>query len=150
MKNELIETLIKLFERDLNKLAAELSLYRDERSIWLVRGEIKNTAGNLCLHLCGNLQHYIGVGLAKTDYKRDRDREFSDKDLSRDELLGLVTKTKETVLDALRNFDASFLDKEYPLPVFDYPMTHTHFLVHLEGHLQYHLGQINYHRRLIG
>ena len=150
MKNELIETLIKLFERDLDKLASELSQYRDERSIWLVRGEIKNTAGNLCLHLCGNLQHYIGVGLAKTDYKRDRDREFADKDISRDQLLGLVAKTKETVLQALRNFDASLLDTEYPLPVFDYAMSHTHFLVHLEGHLQYHLGQINYHRRLIG
>ena len=150
MKNELIETLIKLFERDLNKLALELTQYRDERLIWTVRGEIKNTAGNLCLHLCGNLQHYIGVGLAKTDYKRDRDREFSDKDISRDELLKLVTRTKETVLSALRNFDASLLDIEYPLPVFDYAMTHTHFLVHLQGHLQYHLGQINYHRRLIG
>jgi hypothetical protein len=135
MKNELIETLIKLFERDLNKLASELSQYRDEQSIWLVRGEIKNTAG---------------VGLAGTDYKRDRDREFADKDIPRDELLSLVAKTKETVLNALRNFDASLLDKEYPLPVFDYPMSHTHFLVHLQGHLQYHLGQINYHRRLIG
>jgi uncharacterized damage-inducible protein DinB len=150
MKSELTETLIKLFERDLNKLALELSQYRDERSIWLVGGEIKNTAGNLCLHLCGNLQHYIGVGLAKTDYKRDRDREFSDKNISRDELLSLVAKTKETVLNALRNFDASLLDTEYPLPVFDYAMTYTYFLVHLQGHLQYHLGQINYHRRLIG
>ncbi len=149
MKNELVETLIKLFERDLNKLASELSQYRDEKSIWLLRGEIKNTAGNLCLHLCGNLQHYIGVGLAKTDYKRDRDREFSDKDISRADLLKLVAITKETVLNALRNFDPSLLDSEYPLPVFDYAMTHTHFLVHLQGHLQYHLGQINYHRRLV-
>ena len=107
MKNELIETLIKLFERDLNKLSLELSQYRDERSIWLVRGEIKNTAGNLCLHLCGNLQHYIGVGLAKTDYKRDRDREFADKDISRDELLRLVARTKETVLNALLGMEAN-------------------------------------------
>lgn len=150
MKNELIETLIRLFERDLNKLTTELNNYRDERSIWQLRGEINNTAGNLCLHLCGNLQHYIGVGLANTDYKRDRDREFSDKGISRAELLKLVAKTKDTVLNALRNFDASKLDSEYPLPVFDYQMTHTHFLVHLQGHLQYHLGQINYHRRLIG
>ena len=150
MKNELIETLIKLLERDLDKLAAELKAYRDEKSIWIVRGEINNTAGNLCLHLCGNLQHYIGVGLAKIDYKRARDREFSDKDVSRAELLNLVAKTKETVLSALRNFDASLLDTEYPLPVFDYQMTHTYFLVHLAGHLNYHLGQINYHRRLIG
>lgn len=149
MKNELIETLIKLFERDLNKLTTELNNYRDERLIWQVRGEISNTAGNLCLHLCGNLQHYIGVGLAKTDYKRDRDREFSDKNISRDELLKLVAKTKDTVLGALRNFDAALLETEYPLPVFDYKMTYTHFLVHLQGHLQYHLGQINYHRRLI-
>lgn len=150
MKNELIETLIRLLERDLDKLVVELKAYRDERSIWMVRGEINNTAGNLCLHLCGNLQHYIGVGLAKTEYKRDREREFSDKNIPRTELLKLVDVTKETVLKALRNFDASLLETEYPLPVFDYQMTHTYFLVHLAGHLNYHLGQINYHRRLIG
>jgi hypothetical protein len=150
MKNELIETLIKLFERDLDKLAVELNAYRDERAIWSVRGEINNTGGNLCLHLCGNLQHYIGVGMAKTDYKRDREREFADKDIPRAELLKLIAATKDTVLKALRNFDPSLLNSEYPLPVFDYPMTHTYFLVHLAGHLNYHLGQINYHRRLIG
>jgi uncharacterized damage-inducible protein DinB len=150
MKNELIETLIRLFERDLDKLVVELNLYRDERSIWTVRGEINNTAGNLCLHLCGNLQHYIGVGMAHTDYKRNREREFADKDISRTDLLGELAKTKKTVLDALRNFDPALLESEYPLPVFDYPMTHTFFLVHLAGHFNYHLGQINYHRRLIG
>lgn len=150
MKNELIETLTKLFERDLNKLASELTQYPDEESIWKIRGEIKNSAGNLCLHLCGNLLHYVGVGLANTDYKRDRDREFSDKNIPREDLLKLVATTKEVVLSALRNFEAGRLDSEYPLPVFDYPMTYTHFLVHLQGHLQYHLGQVNYHRRLIG
>lgn len=149
MKNELTGSLKKLFERDLDKLAVEMNLYSDEKDIWRVRGETKNTAGNLCLHLCGNLQHYVGVGLGKSEYVRNREKEFSERDVSREDLLKEIAKTKATVSLALENFESSLLDATYPLPVFDYPMTNSYFLLHLLGHLNYHLGQINYHRRMM-
>jgi hypothetical protein len=148
--NELITSLIKLFTRDIDKLTSEISLYPDEKSIWVVQGDIKNTAGNLCLHLCGNLQHYIGLGIGQIEYVRNRDREFADKHVPREQLLREIQKTKNAVISSLEKFDPAQLDSTYPLPVFDYAMTHTLFLVHLAGHLNYHLEQINYHRRLTG
>ncbi len=42
-----------------------------------------------------------------------------------------------------------FLEAEYPILVFDHKTSTEYLLVHLTGHLNYHLGQINYHRRLI-
>jgi hypothetical protein len=37
-----------------------------------------NSAGHLLLHLTGNLRYYIGAQIARTEYVRDRPREFSD------------------------------------------------------------------------
>lgn len=146
----LTESLAKIFERDLLKLEGEMKLYKDDASVWKTGGEIKNPAGNLCLHLCGNLQHYVGHVLGKTNYKRNRDLEFASKAIPLPDLLAEVQKTRDAVALALRNLDSSVIEKEYPEKVFDYPMTTGYFLIHLAAHLSYHLGQINYHRRLLG
>jgi len=144
-----IDSIVQMFERDLGKLTAELGKYQREENIWVTRGDIPNSAGNLCMHLCGNLQHYIGHGIGHSSYVRDRDREFAVKGLSKAELLKEVETTRRAVLDALQKMDPALLTVEYPLPVFDYAMTHVHFITHLLAHFSYHLGQINYHRRLI-
>jgi uncharacterized damage-inducible protein DinB len=145
----IIETLIKLFDRDLQRLEEEINLYQNEDSIWKTAGEIKNPAGNLCLHLCGNLQHYIGAILGRTSYVRNRENEFSAKNITKAELVAEVQKTRQTVHDTLENLKPSILETEYSEKVFDYPMTTAFFLIHLTAHLNYHLGQVNYHRRLI-
>jgi uncharacterized damage-inducible protein DinB len=149
MQPDFLEIIIKLFDRDLKKLEHEITLYQQESLLWEIRGDIKNSSGNLCLHLCGNLQHYIGKVLGGSSYARNREAEFSTKNISKERLLNELTKTRETVLRSLESLDASLLSIEYPEAVFDYPMTTGYFLVHLHGHLNYHLGQINYHRRLI-
>ncbi len=77
----MIETLSQLFLRDLEKLKTEISSFKDEKKIWEISGEIKNSAGNLCLHLCGNLQHFIGAVLGNSGYIRNRDAEFSRKNV---------------------------------------------------------------------
>lgn len=147
---EFIEILVRIFERDLDRLANEIKLYTDEKKIWLIEGEIKNTAGNLCLHLCGNLQNYIGKIMGHTNYIRNRDREFSESFRCREELLAEIARTKAAVTMALKNFDTTKVDTPYPEDTLGYPMTHTFFMVHLAAHFSYHLGQINYHRRLLG
>jgi hypothetical protein len=149
MDKLLLDTLIQLFERDLARLKEEIKLYDDETILWRTSGEIKNPAGNLCLHLCGNLQHYIGAVLGKSGYERNRDLEFSAKDISQTELIALVRKTKSIVGKTLKNLDPTILPKPYPEKVFDKPMTTAFFMVHLTAHLSYHMGQINYHRRLM-
>jgi uncharacterized damage-inducible protein DinB len=145
----IVETLLKLFDRDLLRLEEEINLYQSEEALWKIGGEIKNTAGNLCLHLCGNLQHYIGANLGRIAYVRNRDNEFAAKGLSKAQLVAEVQKTRQTVRESLETLKPSVLESEYPEKVYDYPMTTGYFLIHLTAHLNYHLGQINYHRRIL-
>lgn len=150
MERDFIESVSRLIDRDLAKLAQELELYADENQIWQIKGDIKNSAGNLTLHLCGNLQHFFGAVIGKTGYIRNREHEFGAMNIPRSELIKEIETTRTTVKDALELFKPSMLIKNYPENVFDQPMTCMHFFTHLAVHLGYHLGQINYHRRLIG
>ena len=145
----LTETLQLLFNRDLNKLKVEIELYKDEKKIWIIEKQIANSAGNLSLHLVGNLNTYIGATLGNTNYTRNRELEFSLKDIPRAELIEKIEATIVVVNDALNNLTAKEMEKEYPLLVFDKRTSTEYFLVHLATHLNYHLGQINYHRRLL-
>lgn len=143
-----LNSLTSVLLRDLDKLEKEISLYPDTPSLWLVKGGINNPAGNLCLHLCGNLQYYIGTILGNTGYVREREKEFSLKDIPARELVLQIIQTKEVIRQTLPELDETILAKDYPVVVFDGPMNTQYFLIHLAGHLNYHLGQVNYHRRL--
>ena len=145
----LTETLQLLFKRDLNKLKVEIESYKDEKKIWCVDKQIKNSAGNLCLHLVGNLNTYIGATLGNINYSRNRELEFSLKDISAAELINKIEVTIEIVNTVLNNLTDKQMEDEYPLLVFDNKTSSGYFLVHLTAHLAYHLGQINYHRRLL-
>ena len=145
----LLDVLKKVFKRDLNKLKTEIKLYSNETNLWLIDKSITNSAGNLCLHLVGNLNAYIGAELGQSGYIRQRDLEFSLKDVPRTKLLNQIDKTISMVEKVLSELATNDLEKEYPLIVFKEPMTTEYFLVHLTTHFSYHLGQINYHRRLL-
>lgn len=149
MERDFIESISSIIERDLKKLADEITSYPSEESIWKVEPGISNSAGNLCLHLCGNLQHYFGAVLGDTGYKRNRPEEFAVGNIARTELLAEIEKARVAVIQTLENVKPSHLLKEYPEKVFDYKITSTHFFIHLSAHLGYHLGQVNYHRRLL-
>ena len=144
----IIETLKSLYKRDLEKLRHEIGLYRDESVIWKVDGDITNSAGNLCLHLVGNLNAFIGAELGKSGYVRHRDLEFSTSETPRDELLKNIDETIEVVANTLGKVSNEQLAGDYPLVVFAEKMSTGYFLIHLATHLNYHLGQINYHRRI--
>jgi hypothetical protein len=145
----LIETLKTLFNRDLNQLKTEIESYQNESDIWKIQKGIANSAGNLCLHLVGNLNTYIGAEFGKTGYIRNRPLEFSLKDIPRAELLTKIEETIVVVDNALNTISEEELKKEYPLLVFENKTSTEFMLVHLTTHLAYHLGQINYHRRLL-
>lgn len=145
----LLDTLIKIFNRDLNKLKAEIELYNNETNLWVVDKAISNCAGNLCLHIVGNLNTYIGATLGDSGYIRQRDLEFSLKNTPRTELLNQVDEVMIIVENTLAKLTQEDLEKEYKRKVFEDYMTTGYFLVHLTTHLAYHLGQINYHRRLL-
>jgi len=144
-----IDSLKKLFDRDLDKLKNELSNYKDESSLWVVKKNISNSAGNLTLHVIGNLNHFIGGVLGKNGYVRDREAEFIEKDVPVHDLLQNIDEVKTTIYNTLEGISEEELLENFPINVFGYEMTTLFFLMHLHSHLTYHLGQINYHRRLI-
>ena len=144
-----IGILQKLFKRDLEKLKQEIIAYHNESNLWIIDKGIANSTGNLCLHLVGNLNTYIGAEFGETGYVRDRDREFSQKNTPRDELVRMIGDTITVVENGLNKLKEGDLEKEYPLLVFKEKTSTGYFLIHLAVHLGYHLGQVNYHRRLL-
>lgn len=145
----MIETLKTLFNRDLNRLKLEIESYQNESKIWYVDKNIANSAGNLCLHLIGNLNTYIGAQIGKTNYIRNRELEFSQKDIQQSELIAKINATIIAVNNSLDQLTDENLKEEYPLFVFEAKTSIGFLLIHLTTHLTYHLGQINYHRRLL-
>ncbi len=143
------DALILLFERDLQKLKTEIELYKDEDNMWIVKEGIGNSAGNLCLHLIGNLSHFIGAMLGNTGYVRHREDEFSLKNIPRQDLITNIDNCRLIVKNTLVKLTAADLEKEFPQNVFDKSINTVMMLMHLATHLTYHLGQINYHRRLL-
>lgn len=144
-----ITTLRQLFNRDLNKLKTEISAYQHEPALWTIDANIANSAGNLCLHLIGNINTFIGLHLGQSGYVRDRDAEFSLKNVPRAELLQKIENTIAIVDKTLSALPPARLEQEYPIVVFEAKQTTGFMLIHLATHLTYHLGQINYHRRLL-
>ncbi|GAA4164475.1 hypothetical protein GCM10022217_35150 [Chryseobacterium ginsenosidimutans] len=145
----MIQSLQSLFTRDLNKLKTEIESYKNEKVIWEIDKNILNSAGNLSLHLVGNINHFIGSILGNSGYIRNRELEFSLKNVPKSELIQKIENTIEVVNSSLEKLSAEDIEKVYPIEPLRYTMTTGYFLIHLIGHLEYHLGQINYHRRLL-
>jgi uncharacterized damage-inducible protein DinB len=148
MPASIVPALKTIILRELRALDREIAAYPDDDSLWTTPAGAPNSAGNLALHLAGNLRHFIGATLAKTGYVRDRDSEFSSRGLSRAELRAIVSDTIAELSDAFDTITDDHLNAEYPIAIQDRKLRTSEFLVHLAVHLGYHLGQIDYHRRL--
>lgn len=142
-------SLSALFKRDLNKLKSEISKYENEDDLWVIGDDILNSAGTLCLHICGSLQHFIGAVVGNSGYERNRPYEFSARDIPREKLLEEVDATIDIVTKTLDNLSAENLASPYPIMVWDFEMTHEFYLINIYSHTMWHLGHINYHRRLL-
>jgi uncharacterized damage-inducible protein DinB len=145
----MLTDLIQLYTRDLDRLKNEIDAFQNEGQLWQLTGHVKNTAGNLCLHLVGNLNTYIGKNLGGTSYVRNREAEFSLKDVPREELIAQLVQTKADVIVTLEKMQEEDLAHPYPENVLGYEMSTGFFLIHLAAHLSYHMGQINYLRRIL-
>ena len=145
----MITSIKEIYIRNLESLKNEISLYSNEADIWKIQGGILNSAGNLTLHLIGNLQFFIGTTLGETGYERNRDKEFSDKDVPRDTLILNIDKTILMMDNTLSKMHDADLENAYPLDKFGEGKINAFVLNYLLAHLNYHLGQINYHRRLL-
>ena len=137
------------YQKFLDNLRIEISLYSDENDLWKIAGDLKNTPGNLALHLCGNLKHNIGAVIGNNGYIRQRDLEFSTKGVSKADILNEIESTAATVIPILDTLRDNDLWKPFPESSHGEDQTVYDALIRLALHLGYHVGQINYHRRIL-
>jgi len=135
--------------RDLDGFVAELQGYPDERQLWVLPAGFVNSTGTLALHAAGNLRHFVGGVLGSTGYVRDREHEFSARDVPRSELITGLEAARREVGAVLADLDPSRADELFPIAIREYRPTILRMLVHLTSHLAWHLGQADYHRRAV-
>lgn len=139
----------KIFLRDLRALSMQVEAYEKEEDLWKTVPGVENPAGNLALHLCGNLQHFVGAQLGGTGYVRNRVGEFSGRGLTRGDIAAEIARTIEAVSSSLAGLDDRDLEQTIPLKLADIELGVGRFLLHLISHFGYHLGQVDYHRRIL-
>ncbi|MEZ4951989.1 MAG: hypothetical protein R2825_00260 [Saprospiraceae bacterium] len=137
---------VEQIQKQLNKLITELEAYPNEQSLWILNGDIKNSAGTLAYHLCGNLNQYIGHAMGDTGYVRNRPVEFSIRDVPREELIKWINETSEMIGEVIPKVD---LDAPFPKEHWGLEMSHGAALMQLLWHMGWHSGQISYHRQLV-
>ena len=142
-------TIRVLMLRELRALKREIETYPNETDLWAVPPGIANSAGTLALHLAGNLQHFIGARLGGSGYVRQRDVEFSRRDVPRSELLAGIGAAIAAVDRTLAKLSDADMTKPYPDALANAKVPAGEFLIHLAVHLGYHLGQVDYHRRIV-
>jgi hypothetical protein len=145
----LLADLETLYLREIATLERELDLYPDEASIWRTPPGLPNSAGTLCLHLAGSLQHFFGATLGESGYVRDRDAEFTRRDVPRSELKAELSRAREGVRLGFTKLTEDTLDRTFPARYADAPLSTRLTLLQFLSHLAYHLGQIDYHRRAV-
>jgi hypothetical protein len=143
----LLQSVATILDRDLRALRREVEAYPDERDLWVQVPGLSNRGGTLALHLAGNLQHYIGAVLGGSGYVRNRPAEFARRDVPRSELLGEIEAARSAVASALAG--TIDLEAEFPESIAGRSVRTGDYLIHLATHFAYHLGQVDYHRRIV-
>lgn len=147
--NPIFEDLQIVINRELDSLRNEVKLFPDDTTLWQVLPGITNSAGNLVLHVCGNLKYYIGSVLGNTGYLRDRESEFKKNSTSRAELDSDLENTIMIIKRVLPQLSETILTETYPETVGGFELPCGRFLIHLATHLSFHVGQVGYLRRIL-
>jgi uncharacterized damage-inducible protein DinB len=145
----LLAAVAAILDRDLQALAREVSAYPDERALWETPAGITNSAGTLALHLAGNVQHYLGAKLGGTSYVRDRPAEFASRNVPRAVILARIEEARAAVRAAAARTPADRQELDFPEVVGGVRVVTGEYLIHLVSHFAYHLGQLDYHRRVV-
>ena len=143
------EFITGVLTRDLRALRRQIEAYENEADLWKVPPGIRNSAGTLALHCAGNLQHFVGAELGSTGFVRDRPAEFASRDVPREELLAGIDEALAAVEAGLTAVEDEDLGSPYRQELGATRVRMGDFLIHLATHLAFHLGQVDYHRRLV-
>lgn len=145
----LLQHLKALYLREIATLERELDLYPDDASVWKELVGLPNSAGTLFLHLTGSLQYFFGAVLGKSGYLRDRAAEFTRRNVSRSELKEELSSARQSVLAGFASLSNDDLEQVFPVRFADVDFSTELTLLQFSSHLAYHLGQIDYHRRVV-
>jgi Protein of unknown function (DUF1572) len=145
----ILPSVIAILDRDLRALRREIEAYPDEDSLWLTPAGVPNSAGTLALHLAGNVQHYLGARLGASGYVRDRPAEFARRNVPRSEIVQQVEAARKSLTAAASRLGESGLPTEFPEVIGNLRFETGDYLIHLVSHFNFHLGQIDYHRRMV-
>jgi hypothetical protein len=143
----LIDDVRRILTRELEAFAREVELFPDDEVLWKISPGVTNSAGNLALHACGNLRHFVGAVLGGTGYVRDRPAEFATRAGRREDVARALRDTASVVATALARVPEVALAEPYPEPHDGVQLPCGRFLLHLCVHLSFHLGQAGYLRR---
>src|SRR5688500_14089271 len=149
MRDEGIETIATILRRDLAAVRRSVAAYPDDDAPWEERPGLPNAGGTLVLHVAGNLQHFVGAVRGGSGCRRDRDAEFARRGVSRTELAAEVDAADRALVLGCAALSAESLSAPYPEPIAGRTVVTRDFLLHLATHLAYHLGQLDYHRRVV-
>jgi hypothetical protein len=135
--------------RELEGFKREIALFPDDESVWSTMPGVSNSAGNLALHLAGNLQYFIGSVLGHTGYVRNRELEFGQRSGPRENIYAELDAAIDVVRKVLPGLSDAALDADFPEAVMNTTFRTGTFLVHLCSHAGFHLGQAGYLRRIL-
>lgn len=141
--------LLLMFRRDLRCFAREVELFPDDATLWRTVPGLANSAGNLALHVAGNLRHFVGAVLGGTGYQRQREQEFARREGTRAEVATILEAAVAEVEAGLAALTAASLEAPFPGDLGGNQMSTRRTLLHLEAHLAFHLGQAGYLRRAL-
>jgi uncharacterized damage-inducible protein DinB len=147
--SEFIQAIVAILDRDLRTVRREIEAYPDERDLWRDVPGLANVGGTLVLHLTGNIQHYFGTRLAGADYVRDRPAEFARRNVPRSELLREVDAARAAIQAARSALRDEDLRADFPEVITGCRVRTSEYLIHLVTHFAYHMGQLDYHRRVV-
>lgn len=149
MPTPLTSDLTLMLTRELDGIAREIEAFPDDTTIWQVAPGVTNSAGNLALHIAGNMLHFIGTLLGNTGYVRDRDREFSQRSGTKRELLEELARARAVVQRVLPSVPPESLETTLTTHSMPGPVRAQRLLLHMCAHAGFHLGQIGYLRRIV-
>ena len=114
-----------------------------EEEIWWRPNAASNSAGNLVLHLCGNVRQWIISGLGGAEDRRERDLEFSEQGpIPREALIAQLRRTVREANRVLARVSDDVLARKHWIQGFH--VTGLYSVFHVSEHFAHHAGQIVY------
>lgn len=145
----MINTFIQFYQKGLQDLRQEATQFKSEELLWKTLPGVKNSCGNLFLHLIGNLNYFIGAQMGNTGYVRNRDLEFSAKDVPVHEIIKQIEALETIIPTVLQSKSEGWLAEEFLMEFLGAKQKNEFMITQMLVHLNYHCGQINYLRRML-